>query len=57
MKEIYKCTVAHSVCDDWDQINIYITAGLDSKQWNIDEITHLPSLKCWPCIIARTNTT
>lgn len=31
--------------DNWKKTNIYIKEGWESMQWNIDEITHLPSLK------------
>lgn len=47
-ESVFKCTAVKSVSDDWDKINIYIKAGFDGKQWNIDEITHPLPLRMLP---------
>lgn len=45
---VLKYRAVKSESEDWDNVNIYIKAGLDAKQWNIDEITHLPPLRWLP---------
>lgn len=46
--ECFKCTVFNSATGNWNKFTIYMKAGLDGRQWNIDEITNLPSLRKLP---------
>lgn len=47
-RKCFKRTVFNSTTGNWNKFNIYMKAGLDGRQWNIDEITSLPSLRTLP---------